>query len=325
MSVVLLTNELYADGMELLKKESGVETVVTDQSDPGRFMSEFVRAGGLILRIGRVTREMIEQAPDLKVITRPGVGVDTIDVEAATEFGIPVVVTPGANVRSVAEHTLAMLFALSKNLFESYAQTKAGNFFIRNKYAAFELNGKTLGVLGFGNIGREVARLAAPLGMDILVFDPFVERSAVEALGYRKCGSPEELLPLCDAVTLHMPATPDTVNLIDGKRLALCKPSAVLVNCARGTLVDEAALYEALSSGKLAGAGEDMMAVEPMDPESPLFKLPNFIASPHMAALTRESAARSAVMAVQGTLAVIRGERWPYVSNPKAYENPRWN
>lgn len=325
MSVIMLSHALHPEGMDLLACQQDIKVMVANQGDLSLVLDDFRKADGFILRIGRITREMIEGAPNLKVITRPGVGVDAIDVEAATEQGIPVVITPGANVRSVAEHTLTMLFALSKNLVESHEQTKAGNFGIRNKYAAFELEGKTLGVLGFGNIGRETARLGFLMGLQILVYDPYVKPEAVEPLGYKLYTRLEDLLPQCDAVTLHMPSTPQTRNTINADTLAIMKPGALLINCARGDLVEEDALYRCLLSGHLAGAAADMMVEEPMNPQNPLFTLPNFIVSPHMAALTRESASRSGVMAAEGTLAVIRGQRWPYVCNPKAYKHPKWN
>lgn len=325
MAKIVLSHALYRDGMELLAKQSGIEVVVANEPNPEKILPLLRDADGFILRIGRMTREMFSECPNMKVVTRPGVGVDTIDVACATELGIPVVVTPGANVRSVAEHTLTLLFALAKNVVESYEHTRAGDFSIRNKYAAVELLGRTIGVLGYGNIGREVAKLSRLLGMRVVIYDPFVTAQRVKDDGYEFSASLEEMLKVCDAVTLHMPATPETRGIIDARRLSCFKKGAFLINCARGDLVDEAALYDALKSGALGGAAEDMMAVEPMDPNSPLFSLPNFLASPHMAALTQESAARSAVMAVEGTLAVIRGEQWPHVFNKTVYGHEKWS
>ncbi len=206
-------------------------------------------------------------------------GVDTIDVDYATSLGIPVVVTPGANVRSTAEHTLTVLLTVAKNIVESYEHTRDGDFAIRNKYASVEMLGKTVGVLGYGNIGREIAKLCKALDMKVAIYDPFVSQQRVEDDGYGYYASLEEMLPVCDAVTLHMPATPQTRNIISAERLGLFKKSAFLINCARGDLVEGRAVH-ALKSGALAGASADMMAVEPMDPKSPLFTLPNFIANP---------------------------------------------
>jgi D-3-phosphoglycerate dehydrogenase len=322
---IVLSHALYQDGMDLLAKQRDVQFIVADEPNPQKILPLLRDADGFILRIGRMTRDMFDQCPRIKVVTRPGVGVDTIDVDYATSLGIPVVVTPGANVRSTAEHTLTVLLTVAKNIVESYEHTRDGDFAIRNKYASVEMLGKTVGVLGYGNIGREIAKLCKALDMKVAIYDPFVSQQRVEDDGYEFSASLEEMLKVCDAVTLHMPATPQTRNIISAERLGLFKKSAFLINCARGDLVDEAALYDALKSGALAGAAADMMAVEPMDPKSPLFTLPNFIATPHMAALTQESAARSGIMAVEGTLAVIRGEKWPHVFNKNVYEHKKWS
>ncbi len=325
MNVVMLSHPLHSAGMKLLEKQPNTQVLVMNQNDLSVSAKEFQQANAFILRVGKITGEMIRSAPNLKVIARPGVGVDTIDVQAATQLGIPVVVTPGANTRSVAEHTIALLFALSKNLIESLEQTKSGNFNIRNQYTSFELQGKTLGVLGFGAIGREVAKMASLLGIQISVYDPYLKAEQVQKLGYNYFKDLDTLLPLCDMITLHMPSTPQTKQILNGQRLSLMKPGALLINCARGDLLDEEALYLLLKEKHLAGAAVDVMSQEPFEPDTPLFSLPNFLATPHMAALTNESATRCAVMAVEGTLAILQGERWSHVCNPEVYSHPRWS
>lgn len=322
MSVVLLSHRLYEDGMAVL--EQGAETVVADSSDLRNNLDLVKYAEGIVLRVGRIGRELIEASPNLRVISRPGVGVDTVDVAAATELGIPVVVAPGTNLRSVAEHAVALIYAITKNVYESHEKTAKGEFGIRNKYAAVELMGKRVGIAGFGNIGKETARICRNNDMDVSVYDPFVPAEVVEKLGYTHEPELGGLLKTCDVFSLHMPATRETANMFGAPQFAAMKPGAFLVNCARGEIVDEAALFEALSSGHLAGAAVDVMADEPMKKDNTLFALPNFIATPHMAALTKESASRTSKLAAEGTLAVLRGEHWPHVANPQVYQHPRW-
>ncbi|MFT3963352.1 hydroxyacid dehydrogenase [Propionivibrio sp.] len=322
MSVVLLSHRLYEDGMQVLELEAA--TVVANSSDLRNNLDQARDADGIVLRVGRIGRELMESCPKLRVISRPGVGVDTVDVAAATALGIPVVVAPGTNQRSVAEHAVALIYTITKNVLESHLKTAAGDFGIRNKYAAVELAGKRLGIVGFGHIGKETARICKNNDMEVSVFDPFVPAPVAEQLGYTHEADLARLLATCDILSLHMPATNETRNMFGAAQFAAMKPGAFLVNCARGEIVDEEALHAALSSGHLAGAAVDVMADEPMQPDNPLFSLPNFIATPHMAALTRESASRTSRLTAEGTLAVLRGERWPHVANPAAYEHARW-
>ena len=322
MSVVLLSHRLYEDGMQALEREA--TTVVANSSDLRNNLDQVMEADAIVLRVGRIERELMASCPKLRVISRPGVGVDTVDVAAATEQGIPVVVAPGTNLRSVAEHALALIYTITKNVLESHLKTAAGDFGIRNKYAAIELAGKRLGIVGFGHIGKETARICKNNDMEVSVFDPFVLPAVAEQLGYQYEADLNRILATCDILSLHMPATNETKNMFGAAQFAAMKPGAFLINCARGEIVDEEALYAALSSGHLGGAAVDVMADEPMKPDNKLFSLPNFVATPHMAALTRESASRTSQLTAEGTLAVLRGERWPHVANPAAYQHPRW-
>ncbi len=322
MSVVLLSHRLYEDGMAVL--EQGAKTVVADSSDLRKNIDLVKQADGIVLRVGRIGRDLMEACPKLRVISRPGVGVDTVDMEAATELGIPVVVAPGTNLRSVAEHAVALIYAITKNVYESHEKTAKGEFGIRNKYAAIELMGKRVGIAGFGHIGKETARICRNNEMEVSVYDRFVPAEVVQGFGYTHEPELNGLLTSCDVFSLHMPATKETANMFGASQFAAMKPGAFLVNCARGEIVDEVALFDVLNSGHLAGAAVDVMADEPMKKDNRLFSLPNFIATPHMAALTRESASRTSQLTAQGTLAVLRGERWPHVANPQAYQHPRW-
>ena len=322
MYSIVLSHPLYKPGMDALVGKA--DLIIPNDGDSDRILDQLKKADGFILRIGKIDQKAIEACPNLRVITRPGVGVDNVDVAAATARGIPVVICPSANSRAVAEHAVALMFALAKNLVESDAETRKGNFGIRNKYAAVELAGRTVSVIGFGNIGKIVASLCSAIGMKIVAYDPFVDAKAVEALGYRRAATIAEAVALGDFVTLHMPSLPETKNLMNEALFALMKPTAFLVNCARGDIVDEAALLRALAEKRIAGAGVDVLSAEPMKAENPIMKMKNLIITPHMAAQTQESTAAVVRMAVEGTLAVLDGVKWPNVCNPQAYDHPRW-
>lgn len=322
MKKVVLTHRLYEAGMQLL--DGKVTVSITNTGKPREMLPELVDADGLIIRIGSIDRSAMLAAKKLKVIGRPGVGVDDVDVCAATELGIPVVIAPGANTRSVAEHALALIFAAAKDILNSDKQTRSGNFNVRNSYKAFELLGKRLGLVGYGNIGRELAKLCSAIGMKVMVFDPFVKQEAIEQLGYQYEKELDELLRNADVISLHVPLTDKTKNLIGEREFGLMQPHTVLVNCARGGVIDEQALAEALKANKIHSAALDVLAVEPVKPQDPLALLENTVITPHMAGLTKEAAAGVSTMAVEGVLAVLRGEQWPYVANKEVYEHPIW-
>lgn len=322
MNTIVLSHPLYQPGMDILKGKA--ELIIPNNGNSDEIIKDLRQADGFILRIGRIDRKAIMACPRLKVITRPGVGVDNVDVDAATEQGIPVVICPAANTHAVAEHTIALMFAIGKNIVQSDAEMRKGNFSIRNKYAAIELAGRTVALLGFGNIGKEVARLASALGMDVIVYDPVVPEALIIESGYVYASSLEEAVAQGDFVSVHMPSLPSTRNLIDARIFGLMKSDAFFINCARGDIVNESDMYQALSSHSIAGAAVDVLSVEPMDSESPLMRLDNFIVTPHMAAQTQETTAKVVTLAAEGTLAVLEGRRWQNVCNPEVYEHPRW-
>ena len=322
-STVLMSHALYETGMKVLRDNA--EVIVANNSDMQAVIEDLKKADGLILRVGRITREIMLQCPKLKVISRPGVGVDNVDMKAATELGIPVVIAPGTNKRSVAEHSVGMAYAISKNILESHLETSKGNFNIRNKYMAFEWQNHDVGIVGFGNIGKETAKIFANNEMHVHIYDPFITQEVVEKeYHYIYHKNLEDLLTVCDILSLHMPSLPSTRKMFNAERFAQMKKGVFFVNCARGDIVDEEALYAALVNGQVAGAAVDVLCSEPMDPNSKLFTLPNFIATPHMAALTKESADRTSRLTVEGTLAVLRGEKWDKVANKEVYKHPRW-
>lgn len=322
MNKIVISHPLYRDGMALL--EGKAEIVITNDGDSDRILDSLIDADAYILRIGKIDRKAIERCEKLKVITRPGVGYDSVDVQAATERGIPVVLCPAANARAVAEHTVALLLACAKNIVESVNETKAGNFGIRNRYAAVDIVDKMLVVLGFGNIGRQVAKLCAALDMKVGVFDPFVKRETAEEMGYVYFENMLDALAAADFVSLHMPSMPSTRGMIAAEQFKAMKPTAFFLNAARGDVVNEPALIAALKNSEIARAGLDVLVEEPFPADHPFMTMPNVVLTPHMAAQSQETVSKLVTMAAEGTLAVLRGEKWPYVANPEVYDHPRW-
>lgn len=317
----ILSHPIVDKAMKLLE---GCETQVLNAKEIAEYKDAIADADAIIARIARVSAEAIDAAPNLKVIGRTGVGFDMVDVEAATKRGIPVVLTPGANNHSVAEHTVAMLFALSKNLVEGHNEQMKGNYAIRNKGVAFELLDKTIAVLGLGAIGSDVAKLCKAIGMRVIGYDPFMPAEKIEAMGCVPASDYRAVLPECDFVTVHMPLLDSTRGMIGEMEIAAMKPTAMIVNCARGGIIDEKALTAALNEGRLAGAGIDCFEKDPPDADDPLLNAKNVIASPHSAAQTKEAVVRMHQMCVEGCLTVLRGEKWPYVADKKVYDHPSW-
>ncbi|WP_305072404.1 hydroxyacid dehydrogenase [Propionivibrio sp.] len=322
MAKVVITQRLHDKGMELLEQHA--QAVVAGTGNPRELDPFLADADGLIIRIGSIDRQGLLAAKNLKVIGRPGVGVDDVDVATCTELGIPVVIVPGANTRSVAEHAMLLMFATAKDLLRSDQETRRGNFGIRSSFKAYELKGRTLGLIGGGAIGSEFGRMAQGIGMNVMVYDPFLKKDDVEARGWRHVANLDDLYREADVISIHVPLTEQTRNMIGDREFGLMKKDAILINCARGGIIDEDALYRALKENRIHGAGTDVLAKEPFDTTSPLMSLDNFVLTPHMAGQTKEAAAGVATGAVEGVLAVIRGEKWPKVCNPEAYNHPRW-
>lgn len=324
MKKVVISHRLHDDGMAVLEK-ANVKVAITNNGEPKAMLPELLDAEGLIIRIGSIDRETMLAAKNLKVIGRPGVGVDDVDVEAATELGIPVVIAPGANTRSVAEHAFAFMFAAAKDMIRSDKELRKGNFNIRSSYKAFELYGKTLGLVGYGNIGSILAKMSASIGMNVVVYDPFIKPEVIEKEGYQHETDLNAALKIADVISLHVPLTPKTKHLIGTAELAVMKSNAILINCSRGGIIDEIALAKALENNQIHTAATDVFSNEPVTADEPLFQYDNIIVSPHMAGQTKEAASGVATMAAEGVIAVMNGQRWPKVCNPKAYEHPRWN
>ena len=265
----------------------------------------------IVVGVQRITREMLQNS-SVKIIAKHGVGVDNIDLEAATELGIPVTVTPNANAVSVAELTIGFIFALSKKLIDLHNNLYQKRQFVSN--VGLELHGKILGIVGFGSIGKEVAKRALCLGMRVLVYDPYVEESNLRELGIEKMEL-DELLRQSDFVSLHVPLNESTRHLIDREKISLMKRTAYLINTARGGVVDEKALAEALKSGQIAGAALDVFDVEPLPADSPFFDCPNVIMTPHVGAHTYEAILRMNMMAAESIVDFFNGKIPKHVVN----------
>ncbi len=321
----VMTQAVCPEGMEFLRKTvPEAEICIADDPDPAHYPDKMQDADALIVRIARCDGHVMENSPKLKVIGRTGVGYDTVDVATATRLGIPVVITPGANNRSVAEHAAAMMLALSKNLAEAQTELRRGNWEIRNAGKAFELEGKAVGVLGLGAIGRETAKICRGLGMKVLGYDPFLDKEKVEALGAEYYEDLEEILRKADIVTIHVPLTEETRHMIAKPQLEMMKKTALLINCSRGGMVHEGDLVQALKEGQIAGAGLDVFLKEPPEPEDPLLNCPNVLLSPHSAAQTKEAVIKMAQMCIRGCMEICEGKKWPYVADRKVYDHPRW-
>ena len=291
---VLITDSLAQQGLDRLSAYAALEVDIR----PGLSPEEFVRAippyQGLIIRSGtRVTKEAIAAAANLRVVGRAGIGVDNVDVEAATKRGIVVMNTPGGNNVTTAEHALSLLLALARNIPQANASLKAGRW-EREKFIGSEVANKVLGVIGLGNIGAVVAERALGLKMRVVAYDPFVS-SEVAAKLRVELVSLDELYAQADFITVHTPLTQETRSLIGAAAFAKMKKGVRIINCARGGIVDEEALLHALTGGKVAGAALDVFVQEPLPPTHPLLKLDQVICTPHLGAATDEAQINVAV------------------------------
>ena len=322
---IVMTQSVCPEGIDALKNSGLFDTIYdANNPDPNNYLDQMADADALIVRVASCNANAIENSPKLKVIGKTGVGYDAIDVKKAAEKGIPVVITPGANNRSVAEHAVALMFALSKNLVEGDSATRNGNWEIRGAHKAFELENKTVGVIGLGAIGRETAKICQSIGMKLAGYDPFLSQDKIEALGAKYYSDYRELLKDADVVTIHVPLTDQTKDMISAKELASMKKTAIIINCSRGGIINEADLISALKSGIIAGAGTDVFCEEPVKPGYPLLDCPNLIVSPHSAAHTREAVIKMALMCVKGCCEVLNGKKWPFVADKSVYDHEIW-
>ncbi len=298
MPRVFISDKLETGGLDLLK-QAGLELDNRPGLKGDELKQALQAADGMIVRSGtKVTAELLEPPGKLRAIVRAGVGVDNIDVAAATRKGIIVMNTPGGNTVSTAEQTVTLLMALARHTAAADATLRQGKW-ERAKFVGTQLAGKTLGVVGLGRIGREVARRAAGLDMKVVGFDPFLAPDRAAQLGIEAAPDLDSLLPRVDFLTVHTPLTAETTNLIGARELGLMKKGSRVINCARGGIINEEALAEALQSGQIAGAALDVFVQEPPPADHPLVKLPNVVITPHLGASTVEAQESVALEAAQ--------------------------
>ncbi|MFC4588341.1 phosphoglycerate dehydrogenase [Sphaerisporangium corydalis] len=309
--VVLVAEELSEAGLAVL--EADFEVRHTDGADRSQFLPALAGADALIVRSAtQVDAEALSNAPRLRVVARAGVGLDNVDVEAATKAGVMVVNAPTSNIVSAAEHTVALILASARNVAQGHGALKAGEW-KRSKYTGVELDEKVIGVLGLGRIGQLVAQRLAPFGVELIAYDPYLQPARAAQMGVRLV-TLEELLMQADFITVHLPKSKETVGLIGERELHTVKPSVRIINVARGGIVDEAALYSAIKEGRVAGAGIDVFSKEPCT-DSPLFELDSVVVTPHLGASTHEAQEKAGTQVARSVKLALAGEFVPDAVN----------
>src|SRR5579863_8283823 len=281
---ILVAEPLAPAAVDLLRAQPDWEIIL---ADPKSYEPHLADADALVVRSAvKITKDVLARSPKLRIIGRAGVGVDNVDLQAATDAGVLVMNTPGGNAVSVAEHTLALMLSMARSVPQASASTKNGKW-EKKKFLGNELRGKTLGVLGLGSTGREVVKRAKPFEMRIVGHDPYVSSQTARDIGVELLPLPE-LYAHSDYITLHVALTPETDHMLNAEAIAQMKPGVRIVNCARGELVDMAALQKAIESGHVAGAALDVFETEPPG-ENPFLKLEPIVATPHIAGSTEEA------------------------------------
>jgi D-3-phosphoglycerate dehydrogenase len=303
---VLVTDPIASAGVELLE-EAGHEVEKSYTLTAEELLEAVADTHALIVRSGtEVTREVFEAAEDMLIVGRAGIGVDNIDLDAATDNGVIVANAPEGNVRAASEHTVAMTFAAARSIPQAHMRLSSGEW-AKGEFLGTEVNDKTLGVVGFGRVGQEVAKRLGSLGMDIVVFDPYISEDRATQFGADLADSLEECLTSADFLTIHTPLTDETENMISEEELAQLEGGYV-INCARGGIVDEAALAEAVENGILKGAAVDVFADEPVSPDNPLLGVEDVIVTPHLGASTEAAQENVAVSTAEQILAAFESE-----------------
>jgi D-3-phosphoglycerate dehydrogenase / 2-oxoglutarate reductase len=312
--LVVIGGPIHRDGIAEL--ETVARVVVTDQrTEEGMIEVAREAAGILFLLKPGCTRTLMAACPSLKVVGRLGVGLDTVDLPAATDLGIAVVHAPGSNSDSVAEHALMLILVCAKQTFEIHQTTRSAQWKAPRSWNV-ELKGKTLGIVGVGNIGRRMARFGGALGMTVIGYDKYLSDEEMRVRGAEPRRDLAALLREADVVTCHTPHTPETNQMIDAKAVAQMKDGVIFVNTSRGKTQDERALFEGLTRGKIRAAGLDVFEEEPVSADNPLLNLPNVVLSSHVAGVTTESLRSMAVQVTEEMVRVLRGEKPHVLGNP---------
>ena len=320
---ILVPDNVHPSAVEVLIAAGDQITYAADgQITREALLAAVPEADALVIRSAhKIDAEVLDLAPNLKIIARAGVGVDNVDIPRATELGIVVVNTPDGNTISTAEHTFGLMLALARHIPQAHQSMNEGKW-DRKLYGGVELRGKTLGVVGFGRIGRAVAKRALAFEMRVIAFDPYIPADVAEDLGATLV-SLDELFRRADFITLHAQLTPETREMINAESLATMKRGVRIVDAARGALINEADLAEALQSGQVAGAALDVYAEEPPKPDNPLLHLPNVVHTPHLAASTDDAQITVAVDAAQLVVDALLKNELQNVVNPAVLDNRR--
>jgi len=315
MIKVVLTKKLDS-ATKVLFDDADVDLVNVTEGDKEAFHAEMADAEAVLLSTAfQITSEVIENSPKLKVISRTGVGVDNVDVKTASQKGIMVLNTPAANSLSVAEHAVSLIGALSKQFFYYGTELRKGNFNVRRENRCVDLDGKTLGLIGCGQIGRLVSKKCeGAFNMKTIGYDPFIT-SDIDNIKIMM--DIDDVLKQADYISLHLPLNDQTRNMIDAVKLSLLKPTAFILNTSRGGIINEEALATALKEGRIAGAGIDVFSQEPPDADNSLLSAPNIILTPHSAALTNECTKRVAFEAAKGIADYCKGMEPTYIFNKR--------
>ncbi len=319
MARILVTEEIAESGLDLLRSD-GHQVEVRLGLSPEELLTEIVGAQGLIIRSAtKVTEEVIDAATDLLVVGRAGIGLDNVDVPYATKRGVMVVNAPQSNILSAAELTIALLLAQARNVPQAHSALVAGKW-ERSKWEGVELYGKVLGVVGLGRIGALVSQRALAFGMKLVAYDPYISKERAKQMGVELLDL-ETLMGRADFITIHLPKSKETTGLIGKEMLARAKPDARVINVARGGIVDEEALYEAISQGRLGGAALDVFTSEPCT-SSPLFELKNVVVTPHLGASTAEAQDKAGITIAEQLRLALAGDFVPFAVNVNAAEVP---
>ena len=302
---VLMVQGLHEEGQKLLLQRDDIEPITIMSANEDEILEAAKEVHGITVRTANISRKIIENSKNLQVVSRHGVGYDSIDVEALNDCGIPLAIAAHSNMISVAEHAMFMLLALSKNVFYYDKFARKADWSTRWDIRAWDLAEKNLLVIGFGRIGSRLVKRALAFDMKVFVYDPYVDASKIKNSGANQVNNFLDILPQMDAVSLHCPKNEETTNMFSENEFKIMKESAFLINCARGGIINEVALLDALKSNKIRAAGLDVYDDEPSTSSNPLFSLDNILLSPHIAGVTQEATIRMSRQAVQNVLDVF--------------------
>ena len=302
---VLMVQGLHEEGKKLLFERDDIEAITIMSSDENEIMEAAKDAHGITVRTANISRKIIENSKNLQIVSRHGVGYDSIDIDALNDCGIPLAIAAHSNMISVAEHAMFMLLALSKNVFYYDGFARKADWTSRWDIRAWDVAEKNILIIGFGRIGSRLVKRALAFEMNVFVYDPYVDASEIKKSGANHVENYIGILGNMDAVSLHCPKNEETTDMFSEREFNMMKNSSFLINCARGGIVNENALYDALTSKKILGAGLDVYDDEPSTPSNPLFSLDNILLSPHIAGVTQEATIRMSKQAVQNILDIF--------------------